>query len=289
MGGYQKILDLAPSVVDMLEKTNKKSDFFGKQFNAYSIGCLYWGYSSAMLGNFEEGEALLEKALRYAIEINHSPTLGSVETFYGFLYAFKGDGKNTVKHFENSIRYLEKGQVVILYGIARAGLGYGYYFLGQLEEARSHVEKGLSLHLGRGMPALASAIHFELGLICYDLRDLKSAQTSIEKALELSQQTNERQHEGLAWELLGRVLGKSDPQQIDKAEEYILNGIRIHEDLKLKPLYSLGYFFLGELYTDTGQREKVLENLKKAEGMFKEMGMDYWLRKTQEVLGRLQT
>jgi hypothetical protein len=30
-----------------------------------------------------------------------------------------------------------------------------------------------------------------------------------------------------------------------------------------------------------------LENLKRAEGMFQEMGMDYWLAKTQEVLGRL--
>jgi hypothetical protein len=33
--------------------------------------------------------------------------------------------------------------------------------------------------------------------------------------------------------------------------------------------------------------EKALENLKKAEGMYQEMGLDYWLGKTQEVLGRL--
>ena len=37
-----------------------------------------------------------------------------------------------------------------------------------------------------------------------------------------------------------------------------------------------------------GQREKALENLKKAKGMFQEMGMDYWLRRTQEVLERGQ-
>ena len=50
---------------------------------------------------------------------------------------------------------------------------------------------------------------------------------------------------------------------------------------------SQGYLFLGELYADTGERDKALENLNKAEAMFQEMGMDYWLRKTQEVLGRL--
>jgi len=36
-----------------------------------------------------------------------------------------------------------------------------------------------------------------------------------------------------------------------------------------------------------GQREKALETLKKATGMFQEMGMDYWLHRTQEVLERL--
>jgi hypothetical protein len=43
---------------------------------------------------------------------------------------------------------------------------------------------------------------------------------------------------------------------------------------------------LEELYLDTGQREKALENLKKAGAMFKEMGMDCWLAKTPEVLDR---
>ncbi len=30
------------------------------------------------------------------------------------------------------------------------------------------------------------------------------------------------------------------------------------------------------------------ETLRKAEGMFQKMGMDYWLRRTQEVLARVQ-
>jgi hypothetical protein len=75
--------------------------------------------------------------------------------------------------------------------------------------------------------------------------------------------------------------------QVEKAEECILRGIKILEVLRSKPMYSYGYHFLGELYSDTGQQDKALENLKKAEEMFQEMGMDYWLAKTQEVLGRL--
>jgi len=44
---------------------------------------------------------------------------------------------------------------------------------------------------------------------------------------------------------------------------------------------------LGELHIDMRQEEKALENLKKAERMFQEMGMDYWLAKTREIRSRL--
>jgi cytochrome c-type biogenesis protein CcmH/NrfG len=63
--------------------------------------------------------------------------------------------------------------------------------------------------------------------------------------------------------------------------------MKICDELSLKPWSAQGYLFLGEIYGDAARREKALESLKKAEGMFQEMKMDYWLAKTQEVLGRL--
>jgi hypothetical protein len=59
------------------------------------------------------------------------------------------------------------------------------------------------------------------------------------------------------------------------------------DELKIKPLCAEGYLFLGELYADAGQQDKALEKLKKAKSLFREMGMNYWLDKTQEVLERL--
>ena len=53
--------------------------------------------------------------------------------------------------------------------------------------------------------------------------------------------------------------------------------------------YWLGWIHLnfGELYLNAGDKEKALENLKKAEGVFQEMGMDYWLGKALELLSAL--
>jgi tetratricopeptide (TPR) repeat protein len=93
--------------------------------------------------------------------------------------------------------------------------------------------------------------------------------------------------EGFAWIQLGQIFGKAGKSQTEKAEESILKGIKILDELKLKALYAPGYYFLGDLYANSGQEGKALETLKKAEMMFQEMGMDYWLTRTQEVLRSL--
>jgi len=101
----------------------------------------------------------------------------------------------------------------------------------------------------------------------------------------LSQKNDEKDIEGWSWILLGAILGETEPLQIDKAEGCFLKGIEICRELRTKPYYALGHLHLGQLYLNAGKKEKAIDNLKKAERMFREMGMDYWLGKTQEVLG----
>ena len=93
--------------------------------------------------------------------------------------------------------------------------------------------------------------------------------------------------QGLSRIWLGRVVAKTDPTQIEAAEQHILQGISLLEELGIAAFYCLGYLWLGEVYAESGRREEALENLKKAEAMFQEMGMDYWLGKAQEALARL--
>jgi tetratricopeptide (TPR) repeat protein len=149
------------------------------------------------------------------------------------------------------------------------------------------MEKGLRIHSDAGAQfhldffyGLSSLVYFESG-------DLKNAQHRAEEALKLSQKSPRTWIEGFVWIQLGRICGKSKNSHIGEPVEYILRGIRILDELELKPLYAPGYLHLSELYADMGQKDRAMENLKKAEKMFREMGMSYWLAKTQEVVGRL--
>jgi hypothetical protein len=43
-----------------------------------------------------------------------------------------------------------------------------------------------------------------------------------------------------------------EKSQIDKVEEYILQGMKRLDELEIRPLYASGYLSLGELYANAG-------------------------------------
>jgi tetratricopeptide (TPR) repeat protein len=86
-------------------------------------------------------------------------------------------------------------------------------------------------------------------------------------------------------------MGKTESAQVDEAQRLMQKGISILEEREARALYAQGYHFLGELFADAGRREEALENLKKAERLYQEMGvtpMSHWLKRTQEALAKLK-
>jgi tetratricopeptide (TPR) repeat protein len=271
----------------LLEEKEKCFEFFSRAIAIYPSLCTLYGKALGALGNFKKGEVFCEKGLHTAVQIGELRTLAMSEYYYGGFYSFKGDGKLTVEHIKNSIMYCEEAKFYLIIGWAFGTLGYGRYLLGDLENAKINIEKGIKILQDIGLQLALSALYWLLSLPLFDLGKYEKALASIDEALILARKNNEKEVEGLSRIWLGRILGKTDPNQLNRAEESILKGINILEELRLKPYFSQGYLYLGEFYADIGQKEKAQENLKKAERMFKEMGMDYWLAKTQEVLNRL--
>jgi tetratricopeptide (TPR) repeat protein len=213
--------------------------------------------------------------------------MGMAEFHYGFLFNLKGDGENAVKHFQSSIGYLEESQAVVFLPGAWANLGWGYFFLGELNTALKFIEKGLKIQMDTGIHFSLSNYHCDLSFVHFDLGNLSGAKLHAEKALDLAQTNHEKCFEGVSWIQLGRTVAKLEKSRIDKAEEYILKGMKILDELELKAIYALGYLFLGELYANAGQKEKAHKNLKKAEAMYQEMGMDHRLARTRKLMETL--
>lgn len=284
-GKHYKVTDVASDVIDHLEGMKGKTELFQTVAVNYSRLCSIYGASLGLLGEYKKGIIYCEKAIVAGHKIGDIFNLAACEFHYGNLYGFTGECKLAIEHYEKSIKYWEESKSVGFAATTWSLLGYAYYLLGDAVSAQIYAKKGLKLKRESGLEFFTSLIHWVLSQIELDIGNNRGAKSHAEMALKLSQMHNERYFEGLALVSLGRIYGNSDPTQFDEATEQILKGIEIFEELKHKPFFSQGYFYLGELCTNTGRKERALENLTKAEGLFQEMGMDFWLAKTKDVMG----
>jgi len=143
------------------------------------------------------------------------------------------------------------------------------------------------MHTDLGIPFYLSLCHWLCSQAHFEMDDMGEARTHAELALQFSLANNETQIQGLSRVWLGRVNAKTDPAQIEVAVQQILQGISLLEELGLRSHYGWGYLWLGEVYAESGRHDEAVENLKKAEAMFQEMGMNYWLAKARDALAKL--
>jgi tetratricopeptide (TPR) repeat protein len=288
LGLYLDLVNILPTVLDMLETNGKQFErLMGRNYNQYSILCGTCGLAHFCLGDFQKGEAFFKKGLQTAVTIGQDQTIGMVEHLCGLGYLVKGDWMLALEHLKSGIKCLEKAKVSSQLGMARSELGYACCHLGDLETGRKYIEAGMAISRESWIETGAADQHFQLSHCQLEFGDLGSARDSVEKALELSQRHHEKLVEGQCLLWLGKVLYGMQPAEINQAEDSIQRGIGILNELKSKPFLSIGYLFLGEFCHAVGRRDESEKNLHLAEGMFQEMGMDYWLAKTDEILKRL--
>jgi tetratricopeptide (TPR) repeat protein len=287
-GDAETAVYFASRVIHLLEKNRKENEFFEISINTYVFMQALYGHSLALLGRFKEAETACEKALSFARSLDHPASIAYAEFPYSMMLGIKGDGKNAIKHAETALIYFKGVEITIFLPFSLTSLGWGYYLVDELETARNHMEKALQFSRDMGIQFLMSETYCKLGMIHLGLGEVEKAQEYVEKALNSARNSNSKFFESLAWTWLGHILGKKEPPEFERAEEYILKGIKMGEELKLRPFYSQGYLALGELHTDMGQLDEARKNLEKAEENFRDMEMDYYLKKTQEVLTRLK-
>ena len=287
---FSEVAKVAPTVIARLESSGREGEIetIGR-INAYSLLLAIYGNALGMKGDFEQGSALCEKGLRFALQLNEPSTLSQVEFQIGTLFLTKGEFQKAAGHFESGIKYAEETQYHFLLGMAWVLLGEAYHELGELETARKYMEKGLKVYQDAGMlDMFAHYTYGFLGSVHIDEGSLEDAKSYIEKSLKASQDRGSRFWEAYWLVSLARTYNWAEVSEATQAEASLQQAIDIFSELEMKPWCAIAYSVLGELYADTSQKEKALETLTKAEGMMQDMGMDYWLRRTQEVLKRVE-
>jgi class 3 adenylate cyclase/tetratricopeptide (TPR) repeat protein len=288
-GNYIRIADNAPRIIRLVEETHRELEDFGLPANLYAALQCQCGFSLMALGKIEMGENLCKKAIFFACEVGHLFSIGVAEMFYGISAAWIGRGEKAVEYLQRSIENFEKSQGTLFLPAMWSKMGLAYYLSGNIPKALEYLEKGLKMQVASGLPFWLSFSHVGLSIVHLELNDLTKALSHAEEAINCARKNKERHWEALSLLQLGMVGWKSQKIKIDEAEQDIRQGIRLVNELGMKPFEMVGYLYLGELFTYANEREKALEILERAEKAFQEMGMDYWLARTQKILSKLQT
>jgi len=287
-GQAAQIADVAPKAIALLEKRQVTSTSLLTVFDMY-VGLLdYFGWARAMLGDFDEGERLCQKAIRYASEVKNQYSLALAHVMLSTGSLFRGKAETTLHHAREAIRLSEEVQMPIFLAPCWVMEGYGHYYRDDFAAARECAEKSISLILEHRVGLALSPAYVLSGLVSLALGDLPKARSSLEQALKVAQDNDQKHYESIATMRLGRILAEADPSQAAAAEQMILQGMKITDELKIRPLQAYGHLALGETYALAGQKEKALASLNKARQMHEEMGMDYWLTRTEKALEKLK-
>jgi tetratricopeptide (TPR) repeat protein len=282
------MVEISPNAIDLIEKMNREADFFGRPDNVYSEICAQHGLSLGMIGKLKEGEVYCEKSVQFAAELGDLRTLGCNEWLCGMFYHLKGSWKRAVERLESAIRHSEEANWLLVLGLAYTAIGSSYAWLEEPKLALDYIEKGITIKNEAGIKVIASFQYWMTSETYFQVGEPAKALKFAEMALTSSKQNGERQLEGISWILRGMLTGYNNLSNTDKAEEYLKKGLKILNALSIKPYHAIGYFYIGEFYFKTDQKGKASETLRNAEKMFKEMGMNFWLTKTTQVLDSLQ-
>jgi tetratricopeptide (TPR) repeat protein len=236
-----------------------------------------------MRGDFQKGKMVSDKGLKYAVKSGHKMTLAFSELQHASVLVLKGDGQEAMGHCHNAIKYSEDIQWPTILSQGWTILGYASYLLGELDRAREFVFKGLKLQEDSGIEAMISLHYCTFSMVLFALGDLEEALQWSEKALELSIKNHEKRYEGLSKMWIGRILGSKEKAQYRDGEKFILEGYEILKELGVRPAMAQGHLNLGELYRNSGEEFRAVEQIRKAKSMFEEMEMDYWSAKCREA------
>ncbi len=287
-GDFTKAADIVQRAITLIEKTGKTNDRFGTSFPLHPTLMAVHGYARGMLGDFDQGEPCCERVVRLARASGEPRTLAVAEVICGFVSVVRGRNlESCLEHLESAIRHSEETGFNPYLGLAWTCKGWTLWMQGDMEGSRDCGKKAIDIQGDSIVSVMLSLSQLLLGAVSLDSGDPLNARKSIEEALKLAHTSGEQYIEGRTLTWLGRALGKADVSKLAAAEECILHGISLLEQMKMKPWQAEGYLLAGELYSEAGQPQKALTNLKKARSMFQQMRMDYWLFRAQGTLDKL--
>ena len=117
--------------------------------------------------------------------------------------------------------------------------------------------------------------------------DLEEARALTDRALAHAREHQEHGNQAYAMRLLGDIVARRDPPEIDLAEGYYQQALALADDLGMRPLLAHCHLALGTLYAKIARREQARAELSAAIALYRAMEMTFWLPQAEAALAQV--
>ena len=236
------------------------------------------GYLAWCLGEQGEFASAIDAAkggLAEAEREEHRYSQAVVRGLGGLVYLRKGDLEEARGLLDPAVELVRSLELSLIRSGTIANLGLTYVYCGAVEAGLALLEEARERR-----PVLLA----EGYLVAHRFDDAK---TTARRALEEARQSGEIGIVARATWLVGAAATALDPPAATEAIEAYRGAAAMAEQIGMRPIVAHCHLGLGKLYRRTGKPEQARAPLTTATTMYREMGMTYWMEKSEAEMREL--
>ncbi len=285
-GDYRRAKEFCLKTVQVLAGDLRRERFGMSTFPAVLAGA-YLAHTLAECGEFPEGIAHGQAALRLAEAVDHPFSLVVAGWHLGWLYGAKGEFSQAVRLLERSLALAREWNFALLSPVATVYLGHVYTLSGRVAEGLPLLQQAVKALESIGLAHQHSRGLLHLAEACLVADRLEEARALAGRVLPLTRERGQRGFEAWALRLLGETASHRHPPDLGEAEDYYGQALALADALGMRPLMAHCHLGLGKLSRRTDDSVKAQEHLTTAATMYREMDMGFWLEKAEAEVGAL--
>jgi len=240
----------------------------------------------ARVGAFTEGIAVAEEGVQIAEATDHPLSRILAYNGMGYAYFYKGDVHQAIPIFERSLALCQAANIPPLPNLI-SSLGAAYALAGRVTDALPLLEQNVEDANDMGRLANQPIFMANLSQGYLLAGRWEEAAQSAQRALELA-----RAHKARGWEahtlhVLGDVARHRDPPASEEAEAHYQQALALADELGMRPLVAHCHLGLGMLYAKLGRGEPARTALSTAIALYRAMDMTFWLPQAEAALAQV--
>ena len=281
LGNYRRAVELFRQTVGSLEGDLVHERFgMGAFPSVWARSWLAW--SLAERGEFAEGVAVSEEAVRIAESGDHPYSQVQAGFGLGMVYAIQGRTELAIPALEQGLVVARLEKINFLVPFLTGPLGAVYARAGELDHAVTMLEQTVEQAVAMRLVANHALRLVWLGEAYLLAGRPASALDVARRALQTAEERHESGQRAYAHRLLGDIAASAN--ESDAAQAAYREAMALAEALAMRPLVAHAHHGLGALAYRTGRLDEAKASLAVAATMYREMDMRFWLEKVEARL-----